>query len=293
LRRRSSQVDEYVLVPVFVFVFVLAFETASWTQGRHSYRFPDVILAESTRGRRLIGRLDRGVDILEGLLEGCRKLNIHAAEVRAFGALEEALLGEHDQSAKVLRTPRRFVAPLEILQLSGSLCQLDGRLHLQAHATLSRERDNGIEVLGGRLLGGRVFGVEFVVETFDDVSLVRERDARTGLVRWGGAASSLSAAVPSSSPSVWQDVAAASAQRLKGEETAVAAATLEVVIRAGDFIEHPQFGRCRVERVEGDQEFISARMANQRLIRLSLEVLQLIPAGSEGEGQVFRVVPVR
>jgi predicted DNA-binding protein with PD1-like motif len=247
-------------------------------------------LVESTRGRRLIGSLDRGVDILEGILESCRKSNVRAAEVRAFGALEEALLGEHDQVGKVLRTPRRFVAALEILQLSGSVCELDGRLHLQAHATLSRERDNGIEVLGGRLLGGRVFGVEFVVESFDDVSLVRERDARTGLVRWsaGGAVSS---AAPASS--AWQEVAAASTDRLERDATQKAAIAQEIVVRAGDFVEHPKFGRCRVERVEGEQEFISARMANQRLVRLSLEVLELVPAGSEGDGQVFRVVPTR
>ena len=61
-------------------------------------------------------------------------------------------------------------------------------------------------------------------------------------------------------------------------------------IRAGDLIDHPKFGRVQVERVDGDQEYVSARLRNQRLIRLSLEVLQLVPAGQADGKNLFRAV---
>ena len=56
----------------------------------------------------------------------------------------------------------------------------------------------------------------------------------------------------------------------------------------GDYIDHPKFGRCQVERIEGDYEFVSARLRNQRLIRLSLDVITLHLVGREGERQLFR-----
>jgi hypothetical protein len=63
----------------------------------------------------------------------------------------------------------------------------------------------------------------------------------------------------------------------------------EVRVVAGDWIEHPKFGRCQVERVEGDYEFVSVRLRNQRLIRLSLDVLELLPVGEEPGGRrLFR-----
>ena len=63
-----------------------------------------------------------------------------------------------------------------------------------------------------------------------------------------------------------------------------------VHVRPGDLIDHPKFGRCAVERVDGDMEFVTARLRNQRLIRLSLEVLTLIPAGQADGKNLFRAV---
>ena len=60
---------------------------------------------------------------------------------------------------------------------------------------------------------------------------------------------------------------------------------------AGDILEHPKFGRCQIERIEGDYEFVSARMRNQRLIRLSLDVITLVPIGQEEGRQLFRAEP--
>ena len=74
------------------------------------------------------------------------------------------------------------------------------------------------------------------------------------------------------------------------EEEAAPSSSEPVNVRPGDFIDHPKFGRCAVERVDGDQEFVTARLRNQRLIRLSLDVLTLIPAGQAEGKNLFRAV---
>jgi hypothetical protein len=100
----------------------------------------------------------------------------------------------------------------------------------------------------------------------------------------------------------WQEVVAASERRAEQAATEDKDEALdpdplpsgapagEVHIRAGDLIDHPKFGRVQVERVDGDQEYVSARLRNQRLIRLSLEVLQLVPAGQADGKNLFRAV---
>jgi hypothetical protein len=46
-----------------------------------------------------------------------------------------------------------------------------------------------------------------------------------------------------------------------------------------------------VERIEGEYEFVSARLRNQRLIRLSLDVLTLTFVGAEDGHNLFRAAP--
>jgi predicted DNA-binding protein with PD1-like motif len=273
-----------------------------------------VIVAESTRTRRLVGRLDRGSDLVSQLAEACRTHRVRAGEVRAAGALEEAIVAEWDQQARNLRAPRRFAGAFEILSLAATVGERDGQPSLQAWATLSRDRDNGIEIVGGRLVAARVFACEFVIDAFDDVALPRMLDAATGLMLWQPSATHpiepADGAVtePPSPPSFeapartsWSDVVAASERRAEPlrvetmgdalHEAAVAdAAQADVQVKAGDYIDHPKFGRVLVERVEGDYEFVSARLRNQRLIRLSLDVLELIPAGQTEGRNLFRAV---
>jgi predicted DNA-binding protein with PD1-like motif len=273
-----------------------------------------VIVAESTRTRRLVGRLDRGADLVTQLAEACRIHRVRAGELRATGALEEAIVGEFDQQARSLRPPRRFAAAFEIVSLSGTIGERDGQPALQAWVSLSREGDNGIELIGGRLVAGRVFACEFVIDVFDDVASPRLLDAATGLSLWRPSALSVEPSEPAAAESAtpqpsfeaparttWSDVVAASERRaepVRPIETPVSVPdepppAVEVQVKAGDLLDHPKFGRLQVERVEGDFEFVSARLRNQRLIRLSLDVLTLVPAGQADGRNLFRIVTNR
>jgi predicted DNA-binding protein with PD1-like motif len=261
-----------------------------------------VIVAESHRGRRLLGRLDRGADLLPALAELAASRGVRCAEVRAFGTLEEVDLREFDQRMRQWRPARRFQTPFTLLQLYGNLAERDGHAHVEAQVALSRDRDNGIELIGGHLVRARVYAVDFVIETFDDVVLRRSMDAGTGLALIShafeapsgtGTGTGTGAAIPFEAPAIghvattpaavpsWAAVAAASAAVEPVEE---AAPSIEP-LKAGDLIDHPKFGVCEVERIEGDAEFAQVRLRNQRLVRLSLDVLEVELDATEADGR--------
>jgi predicted DNA-binding protein with PD1-like motif len=269
-----------------------------------------MIVAESRRSRRLVGRLDKGADVIEGLAEVCRVHHVRAGEVRALGSLEQVVVSEYDQRARAYRPQRRFDAQFDLLALHANLSEKDGKLYVHARVTLSRERDNGIELIGGQLVSARAFQLEFVIDAFDDLILRRAPDAATGLSLWREAitippaegespveAPDKQAPPPFEAPArtEWKDVMKASERHQPAEPevepTPEAQPQSDARIGPGDYIDHPKFGRCQVERIEGDYEFVSARLKNQRLIRLSLDVLTLILVGREGEHQLFRAQP--
>jgi predicted DNA-binding protein with PD1-like motif len=254
-----------------------------------------------------VGRLDKGSDVLEALGEVCRNHNVRAAEIRAIGSLDQVVLAEYDQRARQYKPSRRFDAQFEIANLQGNVSEKEGKLFVHAHISLSRERDNGIELLGGHMLSGRVFAVEFVMDVFDDLILRRAVDAQTGLSLYREAislapASEQQVAEPEVKPMMpfdapaktsWNDVMAASSptpQTVDEPEAEPELPQEEVRVAPGDLIDHPKFGRCIVERIEGDYEFVSARLRNQRLIRLSLDVLTLVPAGEDDGKKLYKAI---
>ena len=134
-----------------------------------------MIVAESQRGRRIVGRLDRGVDLLEAIADVCRKRSVRSGVLSASGTREDVELGNVDASGRALPL-RRFASAFTIVHLQGSASEREGRLHLEAAAALSRERDNGVELIGGRVTRARVHAVDFVIEAFDDLLLRRSID---------------------------------------------------------------------------------------------------------------------
>jgi hypothetical protein len=119
---------------------------------------------------------------------------------------------------------------------------------------------------GGKILGGSIVDAR-VVEVALSAALFAREPAP--------------ASAPSPSPS-WADVRAASAAAVPEEEPLVDPP------RPGDAIEHASFGLCTVEKLEEDEDFVLVRSPQNRLLRLSLDVLrpELI---SEQEGRrVFR-----
>ncbi len=335
-----------------------------------------MITVASYQGRTIVGRLERGADIIEGLRAVCGTREVRCGTVSAVGALESVELIHYDPKRKRYRPPRLLKGPLEILSLQGNLSENEGDLHAHLHVTLSREGDNGIEVMGGHLAAGKVFACEFCITALDDVLLRRGEDRFTGLRLWQTgfeadppqAAGSAEPGIPASGVGAveaaekepdrpvegdpervprdeareeaeddaeddaaephlprpgatgttsWADVAKASERAQEpdpiaawagaaargaepGEAGAAAAAPPQdeqeeeeeledyVELEAGDIIEHPKFGRCVVERLEGAEEYVHVRLRNRNVVRLSLDIVTLELIGAEAGQQVFR-----
>lgn len=92
-------------------------------------------------------RLDPQEEILQSLQKLCEKESISLAEISGIGALQEATLGLYDTKAKVYH-PNRFQGGFEMVGLSGSISQQDGKPYLHLHMVISDQ--------AGHCFGGHV-----------------------------------------------------------------------------------------------------------------------------------------
>lgn len=255
------------------------------------------LVAEGHNVRRIIGRLDHGEELLRGLHSVCSSRNVRCGIIRASGVLEEVALVHYEAARKGMRSPVYFRGSLMLISAMGSLSELDGKRDLRLNVVVSRQGDNGIELIGGQCASAQVINCEFVVESVDDLLLRRTADRRNGLHLWTDAISIPTAAEPGAAPG-----ADADAQQ-EAEAPPAAAPELPAEpeeydepyrsVRPGDIIVHQQFGRCEVQRVTVDEEFATVQLRNKRTVRLSLEVLDLRYDGQEDGQQVFEAKPAR
>lgn len=136
----------------------------------------------TTPGRTLTGRLQKGEDLLRGLEKVCREEKFRLGELRALGAVARARLGYYDQG----RREYRFIAfdePLEIVSLVANVSIKDGEPFVHAHVTLADSRG---AAFGGHLAEGtEVFACEYTItEQLFDGAIERSFDEATGLYLW-------------------------------------------------------------------------------------------------------------
>ena len=288
------------------------------------------LVVESQKTRRIVGQLNQGEDLIQSLQAICHDRRVRCGTVQATGVLDELSLSHYDRSGRAMGLPRQFRASMQLLLATGTITEEGGKLQVTLSVIASRQRDNGIELLGGACLAARVVTCEFVLEAFEDVLVRRELDRTTGLHPWSaafaaapaGAAAGQATAGSPSAPTLAASPTALPAPApegrplgsLDGEPSAVEASKPswadsvmasvraaaetpepepdepdepERPVRSGDILEHQQFGRCVVQRVDSNEENVTVRLRNGRLVRLSLEVLRLRFQGEEDGHQIF------
>jgi len=131
----------------------------------------------------LMGRLQRGDDLLEALTAAVQREGVRLGRVEALGAVEKARVGYYNQTTfayEYLDLDR----DLEILALVGNVSLRDGQPMVHAHVTLG---DGQGRAFGGHLAPGtRVFACEFTVEVLEGGEFHRGHDEATGLPLWTG-----------------------------------------------------------------------------------------------------------
>lgn len=248
---------------------------------------------EATPSRTLILRAERGDRLPRALEELAVAEGIEAAWVSGLGAVEWAEVAEYDQESRAYMPAQRVKGGAEILHLSGNLSMKDGAPMAHLHVTLSQERGERIRVLGGHLTDAKLFAAELLVRVFDDVSLVRAHDEPTGLALWaiGGGAEDEPEEAPSVEPGAggWAAVAAASEQASRPPPRPARRGDPETP-GIGDYIRHPKFGLCKIERRVSD-DAVSIKLPSARRKTLKLSFLEVLEPRMEGERYVFPVKP--
>jgi len=135
-----------------------------------------------TPGRRIMGRLAKGADLLAALEQVAREQGITLGEVKAIGAVSQARIGYYHQAERQYYF-LDLAQPLEIASLMGNISVKDGHPMVHAHVTLS---DAQGRAFGGHLAEGTiVFACEYLIQEYQAAAaLVRGLDEPTGLFLW-------------------------------------------------------------------------------------------------------------
>ena len=135
-----------------------------------------------TPGRKIMGRLAKGEDLLAALTKCAREHGITLGEVQAIGAVSQARVGYYHQAERKYYF-LDLARPLEIASLIGNISLKDGEPMVHAHVTLS---DSDGRAFGGHLAEGTVvFACEFAIQEYQSATaLVRQMDDPTGLFLW-------------------------------------------------------------------------------------------------------------
>jgi predicted DNA-binding protein with PD1-like motif len=139
-------------------------------------------MASYTVKRTIIGQLERGADLHNGISRIVREHRIVAGRVTGIGAVQKAKIAYYDQK-QLKYFDIDLPEPMEIVSMYGNVSLKEGMPFVHCHVVLADEKGNG---KGGHLLpdGTPVFACEITIEEFEGPELVRSFEAGTGLALW-------------------------------------------------------------------------------------------------------------
>jgi hypothetical protein len=258
-------------------------------------------------------RLEKPVILPEALLEAARRAELEFADVFGFGALDWI---ELDRNGSIVRLD----GPFDLLDLKGRIRRVGDMDLAEFVVTVSRHTDAGIQVLGGRLFHASGSYLELRLLPLTALA-VAQAPAIAAAAHPPVAAPQIAVAAaahaqfPAAEPlpprpapapvvveikpnigskALSEKWAEALAESKKFEKTGVQAkvwdedeTTVAVVPQRGDVVNHRQFGRCLVAKIDDDH--ISLKKPDGRIVHLGLPILDFSVVGAEGAVTVFEV----
>lgn len=145
-----------------------------------------MISGEARQTRCVMGRLERGEEVVEALRELARFERVDAGFVRAQGAVEGAELHRWDPAARAYVAAAAIEGVAELVSLDGSVSLLAGEPDVRLWAALALPPRGGVPpaLTGGLLARARAVYVEFAIDVYDEGDLERREDPVTGLPLW-------------------------------------------------------------------------------------------------------------
>jgi len=271
-----------------------------------------MIYQESTRVRRIVGRLDRGEEIVESVSEFCRDHGIEAAEIRGSGRLDRIELVRFDRDIGDYREVFGDDGHFDLLNLNGNVATLGDEIAVRLQAVVSADGPVSPQVVAGQLRSGRALEFEFVLEVFEDLELERRLDDSGRLSLKAVKKKALDEETDRAPAGEalggqsmnWDEAAEAADSEVEEVESAEPATSEtaseesspddiygdfdldEPILESGDVLDHSKLGRCRVMKVE-DDKYAHIRMPRGKIRKLSLDILDLEYKGEEDGRHVF------
>jgi predicted DNA-binding protein with PD1-like motif len=145
-----------------------------------------VISGESKPSRCVMGRIERGEEVVEALRALARFERIDAGFVRAQGSISAAELARYDPAARAYVWAGLVPGDAELASLLGNVSLEGGAPEVRAWAVLAPAPGPGAPVgtVAGLLWSARANYVEFAIDVYDDGDLERRPDGVTGLALW-------------------------------------------------------------------------------------------------------------
>jgi len=141
----------------------------------------ELICSEFKLGRRLLGRLPHGKDLITSIEYLCTASDIQTATFSVIGAVSSATIGVYDQKQHVYVTFTENSA-MEIVNCIGNVSLKDKTPIIQSHIVLADEHG---KILGGRLFSETILFVgEIDLQEMTGRPLERVYDDHTGLMLW-------------------------------------------------------------------------------------------------------------
>jgi predicted DNA-binding protein with PD1-like motif len=303
-----------------------------------------LIFQETTRTRRLVGRIERGEELVETLTKLCQEHDVRAGHIQAVGSLSQVEIARFDEAAGEYSVAFSGEGSFELISVTGNVSRLGDEVVLRLEGLLSAMGPVAPQVLSGQLRSAEATSVEFVLEIFEDLAIERRLDPDSGRLdirsirRTEKAApapetraSDLAAGKkapeteqPARAPAAeepeapkeqrkepiagkgmsWSDAAGESAEdrgsksgrgankgadKPSAEELYAGVNMEEPLMEAGDVLEHPKLGNCRIMKVE-DGEFAHVRLPRGRIRKLSLDIVDVEFDREENGRRVFKAV---
>jgi uncharacterized protein len=139
----------------------------------------ELTCSEFKLGRRLLGRLPHGKDLITSIENFCTAFNIRTATFSVIGAVSSATIGIYDQKQHVYVT---FAdnAFMEIVNCTGNVSLKDKTPVIQSRVVLADEHG---KIIGGRLFSETIlFAGEIDLQEMTGKPLERIYDDQTGLM---------------------------------------------------------------------------------------------------------------
>ncbi len=236
-----------------------------------------MILTQPQKRRHFVGSLNSGDELVETLRALCVDNKILCGSFSGQGYLLNPKMRSFDGKGRKYRDPIVHDGTFHCVSLEGTISLVDNQTSIRCHAVgaLVPETPAGKFVaVSGEILEAEVLGLEFTLDTADDIRLYRDHDSRSGLDAWLHVSFVMDDgpiyrhhAAQESAPAQAREQApqTTDAPSAGGKELATAEGTTEV--HEGDFLDHPTLGRCEVVDAE-QSDRITIRLESGRLVEL-------------------------